>query len=201
VKETEKIEVKEIEKIEVKGTEKIGFEGKPVSNEENQGQTQGQGHMSMDKNLYPSEVESNQTKEFFTPFHKLEESLEYASQKDMDLDKTHDDDDQNFPPQQVVGLTLRHMMVRRAIFGYVNNAYGRLTLTYFMPVWSTHLVKDPPILHASFFGIALGCCALGFAICAPIAMKLIKKLGRRPVIYLGNVVMMIGAGVMAADLG
>ena len=92
-------------------------------------------------------------------------------------------------------------MIRKVLLGYSCNIYGRGLLTYFMPLWSTHLVKDPPVLNGSFFGIALGCCALGFAFIAPLSLKGIKTLGRRPIIYMGIVLMLIGAGVMAADIG
>jgi len=91
--------------------------------------------------------------------------------------------------------------VKNAFFAYCCNSIGKAAVGFCLPTYSTHMVKDEPKLNAALFGVMLGAVTFFYTLQVPFSKKLIAKLSRRWVTYIGLVLMCFGDTVMALDPG
>lgn len=93
------------------------------------------------------------------------------------------------------------MFVKKSFFANGANLVGNMFLAYNLPTYSTHMVRDEPSCNAAVFGIMMAVSAIFFALQQPFSTRLIVKLSRRWVMYIGLVLLTISGVVMAFDFG
>lgn len=93
------------------------------------------------------------------------------------------------------------MLVKESFFANGANFVGNMALAFCLPAYSTRMVRGEPRLNAVVVGITMAATALAYAVSLPINKKLIRKLSRRWVIYMGHLIMVFALCILASDPG